>query len=216
MNLSEIIEAVGKTPFHQEEAGVIFCGDCRDILPLMPNGCVDLVLTDPPYGHGDKWQGGTWATNKIYGDCFKWDAQVVENDLILALLNKADYVIIWGGNYYSLPPSRCLLSWRKLEKMDTLADFEVAWTNFDRPSKEYVKRRNPDGKRNHPTQKPLGLFKWCLSFAPDADIILDPFLGSGTTAVAAKELGRKFIGIEISEKYCQIAVKRLRQGVLGF
>ena len=203
----------GIEPYHIEDAGIIYCGDCRDILPHLPQ--VDLVLTDPPYGHGDKWAGGTWAANPIYAEAFKWDANPVNYELLCQIIERAN-AIIWGGNYYPLPPSRCWLAWEKKEKMGTLADFELAWTSFDRPSKLFKKNRNPDGKRNHPTQKPLALFKWCINFAKNGDIILDPFLGSGTTAVAAKELGRKFIGIEISEEYCAIAVKRLRQGVLNF
>jgi site-specific DNA-methyltransferase (adenine-specific) len=203
----------GIKPYHVEDAGIIYCGDCLDILPHLPK--VDLVLTDPPYGHGDKWAGGTWASNPIYAEAFKWDANPVNYELLRQIIEREN-AIIWGGNYYPLPPSRCWLAWEKKEKMDTLADFELAWTSFDRPSKLFKKNRNPDGKRNHPTQKPLALFKWCINFSKTANIILDPFLGSGTTAVAAKELGRKFIGIEISEEYCAIAVKRLRQGVLDF
>ena len=203
----------GIEPYHVEDAGIIYCADCRDILPHLPK--VDLVLTDPPYGHGDKWAGGTWASNPIYAEAFKWDANPVNYELLRQIIERGN-AIIWGGNYYPLPPSRCWLAWEKKEKMDTLADFELAWTSFDRPSKLFKKNRNPDGKRNHPTQKPLALFKWCINFSKIADIILDPFLGSGTTAVAAKELGRKFIGIEISEEYCAISVKRLRQGVLNF
>jgi site-specific DNA-methyltransferase (adenine-specific) len=198
-------------PYYEEDGIVLYNNDCREVLPQFPDKSFDLCLTDPPYGHGDKWSGGTWASNPIYEDAFSWDAQTVDMEVILSLFRFAAGQILWGGNYYSLPPSRCWLAWEKSSKMDTLADFELAWTNFDHPSKRFLEDRNPDGKRYHPTQKPLSLFKWCLGFAPNAKTILDPFCGSGTTLVAAKQLGRKAVGIEISEKYCKIAVDRLRQ-----
>mgnify|MGYP001248551438 CR=1 FL=1 len=202
-------------PYYQEDGITIYCGDCREILPQL-TGKVDLVLTDPPYGHGKKWSGGTWASNPIYDDAFIWDSKPVDNDLLLASIQMGGQAIVWGGNYFTLPPSRCWLEWEKSSKMDTLADFELAWTNFDKPAKKWKEDRNPDGKRAHPTQKPLSLFEWCIKFAEGAQSILDPFLGSGTTAVAAKRLGRKCIGIEISEKYCKIAVDRLRQKEMTF
>ena len=95
-----------------------------------------------------------------------------------------------------------------------MADFELAWCSWDGNAKQFREIRNPDGKRQHPTQKPLSLMCWCLSFAKDAETILDPFAGSGTTLVAAKLEGRKAIGIEINERYCEIAASRLAQGVL--
>lgn len=188
----------------------IYHGDCRDI--LLPK--VDLVLTDPPYGHGKRWSGGTWATNPIYEDAFRWDAEKVENELLLEVIEKGNYAIIWGGNYYILPSSRCWLAWEKSSKMPTMADFELAWTNFDKPSKMLRENRNPDGKRQHPTQKPLSLIKWCIELYGNNNTILDPFMGSGTTLVAAKQLGRKAIGVEIEEKYVEIAINRLSQEVL--
>ena len=202
------------TPYYQDDAVQIFHGDCREILPqLQP---VDLVLTDPPYGHGEKWSGGTWAANPIYQDCFRWDAVRPTDDDLVLVVGMAPTSIIWGGNYFGLPPSRCWLGWEKSSKMDTLADFELAWTNMDRPSKLFEEDRNPDGKRYHPTQKPLSLFSWCLIMAGNKQAIIDPYMGSGTTLRAAKDLGRKAIGIEIEEKYCEIAAKRMSQEVLDF
>ena len=94
--------------------------------------------------------------------------------------------------------------------METIADFELAWTNLDRPAKEMVAERNEDGKREHPTQKPLRIMKWALQFVRGARVIADPFMGSGTTGVAAVQLGLDFIGIEIEPKYFDIAVKRIK------
>jgi len=192
-------------PFYRDEWVTLYHGDCREILPLLPT--FDLLCTDPPYGHGERWSGGTWGAHPMYAACFDWDATPVENSLLLSLIAQARAAIIWGGNYYRLPPARCLLAWEKSSKMATLADFELAWTSLNRPAKLFREDRNPDGKRQHPTQKPLSVMIWCLSFAPGS--VFDPFCGVGTTMIAAKKLGRKSIGIEIDEQYCQVAAERL-------
>lgn len=202
-----------KPYYHDEAAGItIFHGDCREVLPTL--GRFDLLLTDPPYGHGDRWKGGTWGAAEMYRDAEKWDANTVDLELLMIAVRMADEAIVWGGNYYAMPPSRCWLAWNKTSCMDTLADFELAWTSMDRPAKKFVENRNPDGPRDHPTQKPESLMKWCLSFAPDAQTILDPFTGSGTTLRAAKDLGRRAVGIELDERYCEIAARRLSQQIL--
>lgn len=200
------------TPYYQDDHCTLYNGDCREILPQL--GRFDLLLTDPPYGHGDKWQGGTWGAAEMYKDAMKWDSETPSEETIAAVLKAAKIGIVWGGNYFRLPPSRCWLSWEKSSRMDTLADFELAWTSMDRPCKAKREDRNPDGKRVHPTQKPLSILQWCLGFVPDAQTIIDPFAGSCTTGVAAKLEGRKATLIEISEEYCEIAANRLRQGVL--
>jgi site-specific DNA-methyltransferase (adenine-specific) len=203
---------------YYDHAGItIYHGDCRDILPSLPQ--FNLVLTDPPYGHGSKWQGGTWGAAAIYSqDAMRWDAEKFPDEHLGIIVNAGKICIIWGGNYYSLPPSRCWLAWDKVQKIPTMADFELAWTNLDQPSKSFTECRNPDGggmPREHATQKPLSLFKWCINFLSEGNV-LDPFMGSGTTLRAAKDLGRRAIGIEIEERYCEIAAKRLSQEVLDF
>lgn len=178
----------------------IYCGDCLEIMPLLPK--VDLVVTDPPYGIGDRMGGGSWSYKE---EMRVWDCEAKQNwvENILSLDVPA---IIWGGNYYSVPPSRGWLIWKK-PNFPSMSDAEMAFTNIDMNIK--VKEFNrSEGEKLHPTQKPLPIIKWCLSFA-DGDV-LDPFLGSGTTLVACKELNRNGIGIEINEKYCEIAKKRLR------
>ncbi len=196
-------------PYYDDGQAVIYHGDCREVLPgLAPMG---VLLTDPPYGHGERWQGGTWGAAPMYEDARRWD-HVVDAETVTACVGAAHEAIIWGGNYYALRPSRCWLAWLKSSLMPTLADFELAWTSFDRPSKVWREDRNPDGPRVHPTQKPLSLMEWCLALAPGT--VLDPFAGSGTTLLAAKNLGRTAIGIEIEERYCEIAAKRLQQEVL--
>lgn len=190
----------------------LYLGDCLEILPTLSK--VDAVVTDPPYGLGDKMQGGTWGAKEKYSDLRAWDQKAPQN-IIDYLCAMSVPSIIWGGNYFRVPPSRCWLSWSKINSVPTMAAIELAWTNFDRPAKEI---RLPVGRHNegHPTEKPIRLMDWCVSM--QAGTILDPFMGSGTTGVACMNLGRKFIGIEIEPKYFDIACERIenaqRQGKL--
>ena len=207
-------------PYYEQDGITIYHGDCREILPQL-DVKVDLVLTDPPYGIADKWVGG-FSNKHGWGKALEtqevrngWDIAPPDKQTFDLLLSISKRQIIWGGNYFLLPLSRCWLIWSKPERNFTLAEAELAWTNADNVVRIYDGNRN-DPNKEHPTQKPIGLMKWCmeLSWAKDCQLILDPFLGSGTTAVAAKILGRKCIGIEIEEKYCEIAVKRLAQSVM--
>ena len=176
------------TPYYDEDGITIFCGDNRKILPLLDE--FDLLLTDPPYGLGSKLHdGGTWSTNPIYDAMLEWDTKPSDHWFLEQAIAKAAAAIIWGGNYYRLAPSRCWLNWQKINSVATMADVEFAWTNLDANSKSFREIVNADGKRVHPTQKPLSLIGWCLSFAPEAKTVLDPWMGSGTTLVAAKLRG---------------------------
>ena len=197
-------------PYYQDDAVIIYHGDCREIVPTL--GKFDLLLTDPPYGLGDRMKGGTWGGSAKYDKMREWDTTTPD---IQFLLNLNIPSIIWGGNYFSVPPSRCWLSWSKTNVVTTMASMELAWTNFDKPSKEY---RATVGQHTlgHPTQKPLALMTWCINLAGDVQNILDPFAGSGTTGRAAKDLGRKATLIEREERYCEIAAKRMQQEVLNF
>jgi DNA modification methylase len=197
-------------PYYQDGAVVIYNADCRKILPFLDT--VDLVLTDPPYGIGERMKGGTWGAKQKYADFRKWDvAPLPETISSVCVLGRN--VIIWGGNYFSLNPSRCWLIWDKQNAVPTMADCELAWTNLDKPTKRLSLGVGVH-VQGHPTEKPLPLFSWCISQVNDVETILDPFMGSGTTLRAAKDLGRKAIGIEIEEKYCEIAAKRMAQEVM--
>ena len=205
-------------PYYEDaKAGItIFHGDCREIMPFL--GPVDLVLTDPPYGIGAVWKGGWghgWQTAREQSAMRNsWDGQPPDEQTLRVVLGKAKDAVIWGGNYFTLPVSRGWLVWNKPERGFSLAEGELAWTTRDNVLRIFdAVRSEPD--REHPTQKPLSLMRWCLGFFPEAQTVLDPFMGSGTTLVAAKSLGRKAIGIEIEEKYCEIAARRLSQGVLA-
>lgn len=150
-----------------------------------------------------------------------WDKGVVEHWLILLAISKTKNQIIFGGNYYSLPPASCWLVWDKQNGKNDFADCELAWTNFNKAVrlKSHLWNgmiRKGNDVRYHPTQKPLEVMSWAISIAGDtAQTIVDPFMGSGTTLRAAKDFGRQAVGIEIDESYCEIAAKRLSQEVLA-
>lgn len=132
-------------------------------------------------------------------------------EVISSLLPMADAHIIWGGNYFHLPPVRGWLTWFKPNSPPSMGQFEMAWTSIDRTTRQFSQGvGTPDSERvGHPTQKPLELMKWCLGFVPTAKTILDPFMGSGTTGVACVKLGRKFTGIELDPDYFDIACRRI-------
>jgi site-specific DNA-methyltransferase (adenine-specific) len=194
---------------------VLYLGDCLEILPTLPK--VDAVITDPPYGLGDRMQGGTWGAKTEFHELRKWDQAAPSEALLKTVIDAGSVAVLWGGQYFGLPASRCWLLWDKSNAVPTMADFEVAWTNLDRPSKRYA---GMVGRvlNGHPTEKPLVLMLWTINQAGRPQTILDPFMGSGTTGVACAQLGRKFIGIEIEPKYFDIACRRIddayRQGKL--
>jgi len=203
-------------PYYQDQWATIYLGDCREILPTLPK--VDLVLTDPPYGILS--ENGSAATrrfnkNKDNG-VVAWD--VKPSDYFFENLRcKALSIMIWGGNHFDIGPTNGWLVWDKQNDGRNFGEAEYCWTNLKFAPRIHRERSiNIDGERKHPTQKPIKLMEWCIGFAPESKSILDPFMGSGTTLVAAKNLNRKSIGIEIEEKYCEIAAKRLSQGVFNF
>lgn len=190
----------------------LYLGDCREILPTL--GKVDAVVTDPPYGIAATWKGGFsakhgWAkAERESGLRNAWDGQPPTAETMRLVLTAGDQQIIWGGNYFELPPSRCWLVWNKPERGFTLAEAELAWTSRDNVVRVFdAPRSEPD--REHPTQKPVALMAWCVQ--KTTGTILDPFMGSGTTGVACAKLGRKFIGVEIEPRYFDIACKRIEE-----
>jgi site-specific DNA-methyltransferase (adenine-specific) len=194
-------------PYYENELGRLYHASCEDILSDI-EPC-SLLLTDPPYGLGKRLHdGGTWGTADKYDAMLEWDSIVDLNCLQLAI-NKAINSIIWGGNLYALPTSRCWYAWFKQNNVPTMADFELAWTNFDKPSKACRGIIHPDGVNQHPTQKPVYLMQWCLLQSKITGNVLDCFLGSGSTAIACERLKLNWIGIEKELKYVEIAVKRI-------
>jgi DNA modification methylase len=204
-------------PYYQEDGITIYHGDCREVLPSLPKS--HAVVSDPPYGmdydtNGDRFTLGGRSFPKVHGDDKPFDAGMW-----------VDFasVVLWGFNHFpgGLDAGGALV-W--LKRSDAafgcfLSDAEIAWVKGIKGVYCFRDTHHAiAGYREHPTEKPEGLMRWSIerSTALPAAIILDPFMGSGTTLVAAKNLGREAIGIEIEEKYCEIAAKRLSQRVLEF
>lgn len=200
----------------------LYLGDCRDILPTL--GKVDAVVTDPPYGIGEsagkaktRTRNGNQKWVKDYGDD-NWDDAPVSDDIIAAVRELSRWQVIFGGNYYTLPATKCWLVWDKLNGDTDFADCELAWTNLPKAVRRIRFLWNGwnlgggESRGDHPTQKPIGVMRWCIGHLPVPNqTILDPFMGSGTTGVAAVQMGRDFIGIEREEKYFDIACRRIEQ-----
>ena len=200
-------------------------GDCLEVMAVLPK--VDACLTDPPYGIGagkktyfskpkpnHKWKNPRLGNYK-YGD---WDSDIPHEAINFAI-GLSETSIVWGGNYFNLTPAPFCLVWDKKVSMPSFSDGEFAWTNIDRSSLRFFRylwggyaKQEPE-HRSHPTQKPVALMEWCLGFLPDARTILDPFAGSGTTAVACQRLGRQSISIELDADYWAIMCRRVQEVV---
>ena len=197
----------------------LYLGDCMDILPALDK--VDAVITDPPYGikrDGKPKSTSSHGGHKGY-EFLGWDQGRPSKDFFDLIIEKSALQIVWGGNYFAdlLPATSKWLFWDKGQRIDQ-ADGELAWTSMDGAMRVYLLNRvaiAQDGAV-HPTQKPLALMKWCIEQAGNPKTILDPFMGSGTTGVAAVQMGRKFIGIERETKYFEIACKRIEDAQRTF
>ena len=182
----------------------LYLGDCLEILPTL--GKVDAVITDPPYGIARVMKGGKGTGHwTLLSDGNPWDHEAPDLEF---LMGAANHFVIWGGNYFPLPPSRCWFVWDKQNAVPTMGQCELAWTNADRPIQRFSW---PVGRVNfgHPTEKPIELIEWTVTQSRTTGDVCDPFMGSGTTGVACANLGRKFIGVEIERKYFDIACERI-------
>lgn len=204
----------------------LYLGDCLEILPTL--GKVDAVVTDPPYGIGESDKsvksrqrqiGGNskaLADQRDYG-AFNWDERPCSPEQIAAMRARSRWQIIFGGNYFQLPPSSCWLVWDKQNGDNDFADCELAWTNLPKAVRRIYWRwngmiRKGHEERFHPTQKPLGVMEWCLTHLPaTVGTVCDPFMGSATTGVACVKAGLHFIGIEREPRYFDIACKRIEE-----
>jgi site-specific DNA-methyltransferase (adenine-specific)/modification methylase len=194
----------------------LYRGDCLDVLPTL--GRFDAVITAPPYGineNSDKVASREkLAAATDYG-FFDWDKSPPQPEVINQIQTKGECIAFFGGNYFQLPPSSCWLVWDKMNSGD-FADCELVWTNWPKAVRRLQWRwngmiRQGNEARYHPTQKPLEVMKWVIKLCPKAQTILDPYMGSGTTGVAAVQMGRKFTGIEREAKYFDIACQRIEQ-----
>lgn len=225
---NKLLSSLKRYEFHRTENGVLYCGNCLDILPQIPDGSVDLVLTDPPFGkvcyRGMNAIGRKKELNRTYASMAEWGIEhKPSNTEIRKIINKGKRFIVWGGNYFleAFDSTNCFLTWNKKgnwKKSTCFADEELALTNFTHSARTFECRNqgwvkdSRDEKVDHPTPKPTELFEWCLlseKHTQEGDLVLDPYMGSGTTAVACERNNRRWIGIEISEKYCADQVKRI-------
>ena len=184
----------------------LYLADCMEVLPTLNR--VDACITDPPYGIGIASNPVRQAHEKL-----DWDASTPAASLLSLIVGMGGVSVVWGGNYFDLPPSQCFFVWDKVQPQDfSLAMCEQAWTNKKGPAKLY-RQSVLSYRKEHPTQKPVELMKWCIDQAGNPQTILDPFAGSGTTGVAALEMGLKFIGIEREPKYFEIMCERIQRVV---
>jgi DNA modification methylase len=209
----------------------LLCGDSSDsdLIEKVLNGeTIDLLLTDPPYGidyggmlkgKGDG-KGGSDKNGWKSHDAPDWDKKRPEESHLIYLTQISENQIIWGGNYFTdfLPPSMGWLIWDKGQRGFSLADGEMAWTSFKNALriKEYARALANREEKNHPTQKPIEIIKWCFDYADRHsksrnELTFDAFLGSGSTMVTAHQLNRKCFGMELDPKYCQVIVDRMHK-----
>ena len=209
-------------PYFESQGIRIFNCDWRDLDEEALKA--DLLLCDPPYGlseaKGKNRSRTKLAVAKDYG-VSDWDDKPPSDFDLIRLRYLTKYQIIFGGNYFVLPPSKCWLVWDKLNSGD-FADAELAWTNLDKAVRVFrylwngMLKEKPE-YRMHPTQKPRALMTWCLKQAPEGvKSVLDPFAGSCTTGVAAKALGLSCVCVEREERFCEDGVKRLEQSVFDW
>lgn len=187
----------------------LYHGDCMEMYRSLPEA--GILITDPPYGLGQKLSGGSWGATVDHKEVLEWDSYAPQLSII-HWIERYKLSCIWGGNYFSLPPSRGWLIWSKVNAVPTAADCEMAWTSRDKNTKQYRAPVEPH-HHNHPTEKPLGLMAWCISQMGGTETIIDPYMGSGTTGVAAIQQGRKFVGVERNKLYFDIACDRIERAV---
>lgn len=204
---------------HKETIGnaTLYLGDCMDGMKEMPDKAFDLAIVDPPYGIGmhdqiGKKKGETG--NKWIGG--EWDTATPDQAYFDELMRTTGNQIIWGGNYFTLPPTRCFLVWDKGQRI-SMADCEMAWTSFSTSARIFdASRSNMQGFRNpdrfHPTEKPVQLYSWILAtFATPGQKILDTHMGSGSSVIACLDRGFSVTAYEIDPEYFEAACLRIEQ-----
>ena len=214
--------------------------DCMEYMRTLPDKTFQLAIADPPYGinapnmkmgenkgyvstatkckKGRLNSGGGKLKNRVLNqsDC-SWDCEPPKQEFFDELFRVCENVIIWGGNYFQLPPTRCIVCWDKEQPWENFSQVELAWTSFDMPAKMFRKGSRGGSvpamrtvEKIHPTQKPVALYKWLIDrFAKPGDIILDTHVGSASSLIACYETGHKYVGFEIDETYYAMAKQRL-------
>ena len=205
------------------DAGVLVMqGDCLELLKDIPDGSVDMVLTDPPYGKkSDKGTNG-FGVAKTRRYTSEWDKKTPPKEVFDKICTVSKNAIVFGGNYFAnmLPISNCWIFWDKkgdIAFQNPFADGELIYTTFKKPVKRIVFRQqgfitDSKDKRYHPTQKPTELLEFLIrEYTNPGDTVLDPFMGSGSTGVACVNTGRKFIGMELDPGYFEVAKRRIEE-----
>ena len=187
--------------------------DNMQLMARYPDNYFDLAIVDPPYGIDINSSG---RLGHYGGKGKKWDANIPEETYFYELFRVSKNQIIWGGNYFYLPPTRCFLIWDKQQPEDvSFASCEFAWTSLNESAKTFYKRpQNADIQRIHPTQKPVALYKWLLDkYAKEGDKILDTHLGSGSIAIACHDYGFDLTACELDKEYFDKAMQRINNHV---
>lgn len=192
------------------------------LMARYPDNYFDLAIVDPPYGI-ERFKKIKQTSNRIENK-FKsgiWNNNIPNMKYFNEIFRVSKNQIIWGGNYFDLPPSRCFLFWDKMIQVENFADGELAWTSFDKLAKKFtyawgglndgIIGRNKKEKSIHPTQKPVALYKWILDkYAKEGDKILDTHLGSGSIAIACHDYGFELTACELDKEYYDKAIQRIK------
>jgi len=196
---------------------IVKLGDCMHFMRELPDNFTDLAIVDPPYGLGKRLVDGGSVSPFIKSQNKKvkeWDNATPTEEYFEQLKRVSKNQIVWGGNYFNLPPCRCFIVWDKTIHGNTYADADFAWTSFDTPAriyKENIAITTSEG-RIHPTQKSIKIYAWLLhKYAKPNDLILDTHLGSGSSRIAADKAGLDFIGYEIDKDYFEAQEKRFAE-----
>lgn len=198
--------------YHQDNLH-IYNMDCMDLMKRYPDKYFDISLVDPPYGIGEKFKGGKTGQinfNEVVNK--NWDI-LPNNEYFKELFRISKNQIIWGGNYFNLPPTRCFIVWDKIISDDfSLAMAEMAWTSFDKLAK-IIRLSVPKNGKIHPTQKPIALYSWILEkYSKPEYKILDTHLGSGSNAIANHYFKTsEFVASELDPDYYQASIKRIKK-----
>lgn len=187
-----------------------YCMDCMDGMKQFPDKYFDLAVCDPPYGIGIE-SAGT-RTNRYCKETNWRDNRPPDREYFAELFRVSKQQIIWGGNYFQLPPTKCFLIWDKKQPEGiSFASCEFAWTSFDFPAKTfYMSPMNVKEKRFHVCQKPVALYEWIFNrYAKDGDIILDTHVGSGSSLIACRNTNHKYVGFELDEHYYKLSKERI-------
>jgi site-specific DNA-methyltransferase (adenine-specific) len=223
----------------------LYCADNMDVMRSMPDKAFELAIVDPPYGinaatmsmgqnksRADGWDrgdstavklkkgrlnsgGGKLKNRLLNTSSIDWDSQIPSDEYFQELFRVSKSQIIWGGNYFDLGPTRCVICWDKCQPWENFSQWEMAWTSFDRPAALF-QYSNTGGanaeKKIHPTQKPENLYSWLLKrFAKPGDRILDTHLGSMSSVIAALDMGFEITGCELDQSYFDAGVARVTE-----